>query len=152
MVLTSVIGTWISLWINKISIYLLASKMFKCFSYTDKMHTKRVLTLSCFSRLYRDFCRFCLPLGHFLGNHSVLDILRQEGYEIVHMPPDHKEPVTEWVSRWHNPKLFDMTESGCKWWQNICIILFWRLMLDDSSFVHVISHRLQWKPWDPTRL
>lgn len=57
--------------------------------------TKLVLTLACFSRLYRDFCRFCLPLGHFLGNHSVLDILRQEGYEIVHMPPDHKEPVTE---------------------------------------------------------
>ncbi|GLD70558.1 metalloprotease TIKI2-like protein [Lates japonicus] len=32
---------------------------------------------------------------HFLGNHSVLDILRQEGYEIIHMPSVHQEPVTE---------------------------------------------------------
>ncbi|XP_029285952.1 metalloprotease TIKI2 [Cottoperca gobio] len=33
--------------------------------------------------------------GHFLGNHSVLEILRQEGYEIVHVHPDHPEPVAE---------------------------------------------------------
>ncbi|MEQ2233823.1 hypothetical protein ILYODFUR_025750, partial [Ilyodon furcidens] len=32
---------------------------------------------------------------HFLGNHSVLDILRHEGYEIVHLPSDHQEQVTE---------------------------------------------------------
>ncbi|XP_059196643.1 metalloprotease TIKI2 [Centropristis striata] len=38
---------------------------------------------------------FAFGAGHFLGNHSVLDILRQEGYEIVHVPPDHQEPVTE---------------------------------------------------------
>ncbi|XP_060889143.1 metalloprotease TIKI2 [Labrus mixtus] len=38
---------------------------------------------------------FAFGAGHFLGNHSVLDILRQEGYEIIHMPSDHQEPVTE---------------------------------------------------------
>ncbi|XP_026161358.1 metalloprotease TIKI2 [Mastacembelus armatus] len=38
---------------------------------------------------------FAFGAGHFLGNHSVLDILRQQGYEIVHMPSDHQEPVTE---------------------------------------------------------
>ncbi|XP_041791500.1 metalloprotease TIKI2 isoform X1 [Chelmon rostratus] len=38
---------------------------------------------------------FAFGAGHFLGNHSVLDILRQEGYEIVHMSADHQEPVTE---------------------------------------------------------
>ncbi|KAF3690980.1 Metalloprotease TIKI2 [Channa argus] len=38
---------------------------------------------------------FAFGAGHFLGNHSVLDILRQEGYEIVHMPSDHEDPVTE---------------------------------------------------------
>ncbi|KAK0139282.1 Metalloprotease TIKI2 [Merluccius polli] len=39
--------------------------------------------------------------GHFLGNHSVLDILRQEGYEIVHTPSDHQEtpPVEEAAER-----------------------------------------------------
>ncbi|KAL1022933.1 hypothetical protein UPYG_G00034390 [Umbra pygmaea] len=34
-------------------------------------------------------------LGHFLGNHSVLDILRQEGYEVVHTPSHYQEPITE---------------------------------------------------------
>ncbi|GLD70557.1 metalloprotease TIKI2-like protein, partial [Lates japonicus] len=38
---------------------------------------------------------FAFGAGHFLGNHSVLDILRQEGYEIIHMPSVHQEPVTE---------------------------------------------------------
>ncbi|KAM7388313.1 hypothetical protein PAMP_024499 [Pampus punctatissimus] len=38
---------------------------------------------------------FAFGAGHFLGNRSVLDILRQEGYEIVHTPSDHQEPVTE---------------------------------------------------------
>ncbi|XP_074491599.1 metalloprotease TIKI2 [Sebastes fasciatus] len=38
---------------------------------------------------------FAFGAGHFLGNHSVLDILRQEGYEIIHVPPDHQETVTE---------------------------------------------------------
>ncbi|XP_075944701.1 metalloprotease TIKI2 isoform X1 [Anarhichas minor] len=38
---------------------------------------------------------FAFGAGHFLGNHSVLDILRQEGYEIVQVPPDHQEPVPE---------------------------------------------------------
>ncbi|XP_029904730.1 metalloprotease TIKI2 [Myripristis murdjan] len=38
---------------------------------------------------------FAFGAGHFLGNHSVLDILRQEGYTIVHTPSDHQEPVTE---------------------------------------------------------
>ncbi|AWP11034.1 putative metalloprotease TIKI2-like [Scophthalmus maximus] len=36
---------------------------------------------------------FAFGAGHFLGNHSVLDILRQQGFEIVHMPSDHQEPV-----------------------------------------------------------
>ncbi|XP_008334542.1 metalloprotease TIKI2 [Cynoglossus semilaevis] len=34
---------------------------------------------------------FAFGAGHFLGNHSVLDILRQEGYEIMHMSADHQE-------------------------------------------------------------
>lgn len=40
-------------------------------------------------------CVCVCSAGHFLGNHSVLEILRQEGYEIVHIPPDHREPVRE---------------------------------------------------------
>ncbi|XP_026887864.2 metalloprotease TIKI2 isoform X1 [Electrophorus electricus] len=35
---------------------------------------------------------FAFGAGHFLGNHSVLDILRQEGYEVDHTPS--QEPVT----------------------------------------------------------
>uniref|UniRef100_A0A3P9L2U0 Metalloprotease TIKI n=1 Tax=Oryzias latipes TaxID=8090 RepID=A0A3P9L2U0_ORYLA len=31
---------------------------------------------------------FAFGAGHFLGNHSVLDILTQEGHEIIHMPAD----------------------------------------------------------------
>ncbi|XP_024134058.1 metalloprotease TIKI2 isoform X1 [Oryzias melastigma] len=31
---------------------------------------------------------FAFGAGHFLGNHSVLDILTQEGHEIVHMPAE----------------------------------------------------------------
>ncbi|XP_068447478.1 metalloprotease TIKI2 isoform X2 [Clinocottus analis] len=38
---------------------------------------------------------FAFGAGHFLGNHSVLDILRQEGYQIVHVPSDHQEPVPD---------------------------------------------------------
>ncbi|KAG7283658.1 hypothetical protein CRUP_020431 [Coryphaenoides rupestris] len=34
---------------------------------------------------------FAFGAGHFLGNHSVLDILRQQGYEIVHTPSDQQE-------------------------------------------------------------
>lgn len=34
---------------------------------------------------------FAFGAGHFLGNHSVLDILRQEGYDISHTPSDHQE-------------------------------------------------------------
>ncbi|KAK1896317.1 Metalloprotease TIKI2, partial [Dissostichus eleginoides] len=37
---------------------------------------------------------FAFGAGHFLGNHSVLELLRQEGYEIVHVHPDHPEPDT----------------------------------------------------------
>ncbi|KAJ8278932.1 hypothetical protein COCON_G00059980 [Conger conger] len=38
---------------------------------------------------------FAFGAGHFLGNHSVLDILRQEGYEVEHALPG--EPITEHV-------------------------------------------------------
>ncbi|XP_029988698.1 metalloprotease TIKI2 [Sphaeramia orbicularis] len=34
---------------------------------------------------------FAFGAGHFLGNHSVLDILRQEGYDIIHTPSDYQE-------------------------------------------------------------
>ncbi|KAL1270044.1 hypothetical protein QQF64_032333 [Cirrhinus molitorella] len=36
---------------------------------------------------------FAFGAGHFLGNHSVLDILRQEGYEVEHTPA--QEPITQ---------------------------------------------------------
>ncbi|XP_076009301.1 metalloprotease TIKI2 [Genypterus blacodes] len=42
---------------------------------------------------------FAFGAGHFLGNRSVLDMLRQEGYEIVHMPSDYQEPITDAPSR-----------------------------------------------------
>ncbi|KAL4634750.1 metalloprotease TIKI2-like [Arapaima gigas] len=35
---------------------------------------------------------FAFGAGHFLGNHSVLDILRQEGYEVEHTPPGQLIP------------------------------------------------------------
>nr|XP_055024787.1 metalloprotease TIKI2 [Misgurnus anguillicaudatus] len=59
---------------------------------------------------------FAFGAGHFLGNHSVLDILRQEGYVVAHTPAQEpitqsemekttvaptewgSEPVTEWTS------------------------------------------------------
>ncbi|KAF3834858.1 hypothetical protein F7725_027416 [Dissostichus mawsoni] len=41
---------------------------------------------------------FAFGAGHFLGNHSVLELLRQEGYEIVHVHPDHPEPDTGWMT------------------------------------------------------
>ncbi|MBN3284930.1 TIKI2 Metalloprotease, partial [Polyodon spathula] len=34
-----------------------------------------------------------VPRGHFLGNYTVLDILRQEGYEVEHTPSG--QPITE---------------------------------------------------------
>ncbi|XP_077389950.1 metalloprotease TIKI2 [Festucalex cinctus] len=37
---------------------------------------------------------FAFGAGHFLGNHSVLDILRQDGYVIDHVTPDDQQPVT----------------------------------------------------------
>lgn len=27
-----------------------------------------------------------LPAGHFMGNNTVLDVLRREGYEVEHAP------------------------------------------------------------------
>ncbi|XP_010870117.1 metalloprotease TIKI2 [Esox lucius] len=38
---------------------------------------------------------FAFGAGHFLGNHSVLDILSQEGYEVVHTSSHYQEPITE---------------------------------------------------------
>lgn len=38
---------------------------------------------------------FAFGAGHFLGNHSVLDILRQEGFEVEHLPSDHPPSTTE---------------------------------------------------------
>ncbi|KAM8888140.1 metalloprotease TIKI2 isoform 1-T1 [Synchiropus picturatus] len=38
---------------------------------------------------------FAFGAGHFLGNRSVLDILRQDGYEIEHLPAGHPESTTE---------------------------------------------------------
>ncbi|XP_061636525.1 metalloprotease TIKI2 [Phyllopteryx taeniolatus] len=37
---------------------------------------------------------FAFGAGHFLGNHSVLDILRHDGYVIDHVTPDDQQPVT----------------------------------------------------------
>ncbi|XP_049580361.1 metalloprotease TIKI2 [Syngnathus scovelli] len=37
---------------------------------------------------------FAFGAGHFLGNHSVLDILRRDGYVIDHVTPDDQQPVT----------------------------------------------------------
>ncbi|KAM9763110.1 metalloprotease TIKI2 isoform 2-T2 [Menidia menidia] len=34
---------------------------------------------------------FAFGAGHFLGNNSVLDILRREGYKIFHTPSDHQD-------------------------------------------------------------
>uniref|UniRef100_A0A3P9ME39 Metalloprotease TIKI n=1 Tax=Oryzias latipes TaxID=8090 RepID=A0A3P9ME39_ORYLA len=38
---------------------------------------------------------FAFGAGHFLGNHSVLDILTQEGHEIIHMPAEPQEAATD---------------------------------------------------------
>ncbi|XP_061681933.1 metalloprotease TIKI2 isoform X2 [Syngnathoides biaculeatus] len=37
---------------------------------------------------------FAFGAGHFLGNHSVLDILRQDGYMIDHVTPNDRQPAT----------------------------------------------------------
>ncbi|XP_071382232.1 metalloprotease TIKI2 isoform X1 [Centroberyx affinis] len=55
---------------------------------------------------------FAFGAGHFLGNHSVLDILRQEGYEIVHTPSDHQEPITESVAEGEEPTVEPWEESA----------------------------------------
>ncbi|KAF7695626.1 metalloprotease TIKI2 isoform X2 [Silurus meridionalis] len=50
---------------------------------------------------------FAFGAGHFLGNHSVLDILRQEGYEVEHTPA--QEPATP---TWPEIEGTTVTESG----------------------------------------
>uniref|UniRef100_A0A3Q3XPS9 Metalloprotease TIKI n=1 Tax=Mola mola TaxID=94237 RepID=A0A3Q3XPS9_MOLML len=57
---------------------------------------------------------FAFGAGHFLGNHSVLDILRQEGYEIVHMPPDHQEAESFDTSPTPSPPPFLPPSLGCQ--------------------------------------
>ncbi|XP_062311433.1 metalloprotease TIKI2-like [Osmerus eperlanus] len=49
--------------------------------------------------------------GHFLGNHSVLDILRQEGYEVVHTPSHPQQPITEGVPDRADPTVNPSDES-----------------------------------------
>ncbi|XP_053359320.1 metalloprotease TIKI2 isoform X1 [Clarias gariepinus] len=49
---------------------------------------------------------FAFGAGHFLGNHSVLDILRQEGYEVEHTPA--QEPAT---SSWQETEGTTVTQS-----------------------------------------
>ncbi|XP_041913868.1 metalloprotease TIKI2 [Alosa sapidissima] len=44
---------------------------------------------------------FAFGAGHFLGNHSVLEILRQEGYQVEHLPAG--ETLTESWSAWTPP-------------------------------------------------
>ncbi|XP_060788525.1 metalloprotease TIKI2 isoform X1 [Neoarius graeffei] len=39
---------------------------------------------------------FAFGAGHFLGNHSVLDILRQEGYEVEHTPAQEPAATLSW--------------------------------------------------------
>ncbi len=53
---------------------------------------------------------FLCAAGHFLGNHSVLDILRQEGYDVEHTLA--QEPITQWVhTLMHTPH-----QSFAKFW------------------------------------
>jgi len=33
--------------------------------------------------------------GHFLGNHSIIDIMRREGFAVHHMRPDESLPKYE---------------------------------------------------------
>lgn len=54
---------------------------------------------------------FAFGAGHFLGNHSVLDILRQEGYEVVHTPSHPQEPITEVVPEGRDPTVNPSDES-----------------------------------------
>lgn len=32
---------------------------------------------------------FLLTAGHFMGNNTVIDVLRREGYEVEHTPAGH---------------------------------------------------------------
>ncbi|XP_053481895.1 metalloprotease TIKI2 [Ictalurus furcatus] len=50
---------------------------------------------------------FAFGAGHFLGNHSVLDILRQEGYEVEHTSA--QEPAT---TSWPGMEGTTVTQSG----------------------------------------
>uniref|UniRef100_A0A3B4U0E3 Metalloprotease TIKI n=1 Tax=Seriola dumerili TaxID=41447 RepID=A0A3B4U0E3_SERDU len=58
---------------------------------------------------------FAFGAGHFLGNHSVLDILRQEGYEIEHLPSDHQEPWSETTN--NNINCTDTSTASPTSWQ-----------------------------------
>lgn len=51
---------------------------------------------------------FAFGAGHFLGNHSVLEILRQEGYQVEHLPAGEK--LTE-HSSWSRPTSPPLTNS-----------------------------------------
>lgn len=55
-------------------------------------------------------------LGHFLGNHSVLDILTQEGHEIVHMPAEPPGAAAEWVSRHRGSSFHFISKEGSPRW------------------------------------
>ncbi|XP_066548443.1 metalloprotease TIKI2 [Amia ocellicauda] len=57
---------------------------------------------------------FAFGAGHFLGNNSVLEILRQEGYEVEHTAPG--QPITEWQQRpAEEPSGTDLPEGTPTW-------------------------------------
>ena len=41
------------------------------------------------------YCMFFFPAGHFLGNHSIIDIMRREGFAVHHMKPEDPLPKYE---------------------------------------------------------
>ena len=42
--------------------------------------------------IYEDWIILLDILGHFLGNGSIIDILRKKGYNVSHVRPDAKLP------------------------------------------------------------
>uniref|UniRef100_A0A8C4X7L0 Metalloprotease TIKI n=1 Tax=Erpetoichthys calabaricus TaxID=27687 RepID=A0A8C4X7L0_ERPCA len=58
---------------------------------------------------------FAFGAGHFLGNNTVLDVLRQEGYEVEHIPAG--ESISEWggLVTWKATHCKGLFQGSSKW-------------------------------------
>lgn len=57
---------------------------------------------------------FAFGAGHFLGNHSIIDIMRREGFAVHHMKPDEPLPNYKSVRNPYSPKRRKKKRRKCR--------------------------------------